>query len=189
MADERQRDYYEILQISPSADADMIHRVYRLLAQRYHPDNGQTGNLARFQEVQEAYAVLSDPPQRARYDADYHMLRRARMRLVATADQVDNDFEAEHALRLRILEALYTQRRIDAQNPGVFDLDLEQLAGAPRERLEFAFWYLISRNLVKRGDSSRLTITADGVDFLEHSLQATHVRRLPAATHHEPPAA
>ena len=37
-------DYYELLQISPNAEPETIHRVYRLLAQRFHPDNGQTGD-------------------------------------------------------------------------------------------------------------------------------------------------
>jgi curved DNA-binding protein len=32
-------DYYEFLQISPNADVDTIHRVYRFLAARFHPDN------------------------------------------------------------------------------------------------------------------------------------------------------
>ena len=35
-------DYYEMLQISPNADSETIHRVYRILAQRYHPDNHDT---------------------------------------------------------------------------------------------------------------------------------------------------
>ena len=41
-------DYYEILQISQNAEPDTIHRVYRLLAQRLHPDNIDTGNAAQF---------------------------------------------------------------------------------------------------------------------------------------------
>ena len=37
-------DYYEILQISPNAEPETVHRVFRLLAQRCHPDNAETGN-------------------------------------------------------------------------------------------------------------------------------------------------
>ena len=37
-------DHYELLQVSPTAEIDTIHRVYRLLAQRFHPDNRETGN-------------------------------------------------------------------------------------------------------------------------------------------------
>ena len=37
-------DYYELLQVSATAEPETIHRVYRLLAQRYHPDNQQSGS-------------------------------------------------------------------------------------------------------------------------------------------------
>ncbi len=37
-------DYYEVLELSPAAETETIHRVYRLLAARYHPDNAQTGD-------------------------------------------------------------------------------------------------------------------------------------------------
>ncbi len=52
-------DYYEVLQISPNADPDMIHRVYRLLAQRYHPDNTASGDEKAFRTITDAYEVLS----------------------------------------------------------------------------------------------------------------------------------
>ena len=54
-------DYYETLQISANAEPETIHRVFRLLAQRFHPDNKESGNGARFRELTEAYQVLSDP--------------------------------------------------------------------------------------------------------------------------------
>ena len=69
MPEPKSLDHYETLQISPSAEPDTIHRVYRLLAQRFHPDNGETGNATRFRLVCEAYEVLSDPERRAQYDA------------------------------------------------------------------------------------------------------------------------
>ena len=61
-------DYYEFLQISPSAEADTVHRVYRYLAARFHPDNRETGNAERFFMLTQAYEVLSDPERRAAYD-------------------------------------------------------------------------------------------------------------------------
>ena len=48
-------DYYEALQISPNAEPEMIHRVYRLLAQRFHPDDKESGSAARFRLISEAY--------------------------------------------------------------------------------------------------------------------------------------
>ena len=53
-------DHYEVLQISPNADQETVQRVFRLLAQRFHPDNQATGNAARFRELHDAYQVLND---------------------------------------------------------------------------------------------------------------------------------
>ena len=64
-------DYYEDLQISPNADNENLERVYRLLAKRYHPDNGQTGSVERFDMITQAYQILSKPEKRAAYDAKY----------------------------------------------------------------------------------------------------------------------
>jgi curved DNA-binding protein len=62
-------DYYEFLQISPGAEAETIHRVYRFLAARFHPDNQKTGDADSFFLLQQAYEVLSNPERRAAYDA------------------------------------------------------------------------------------------------------------------------
>ena len=75
-------DYYDILQVSQTAEPETIHRVYRLLAQRYHPDNLNSGNGDRFRALHEAYSVLSDPESRARYDVSYTERKQQRWRLV-----------------------------------------------------------------------------------------------------------
>ena len=62
-------DYYEFLQISPHADADTIHRVYRYLAGRLHPDNPASGDAEMFRLLKTAYDVLSNPAKRSEYDA------------------------------------------------------------------------------------------------------------------------
>ncbi|UWQ35338.1 DnaJ domain-containing protein (plasmid) [Leisingera sp. M527] len=63
------RDYYKILGIGPSADADEIKRAYRKLARKYHPDINATEEAeAKFKDVNEAYEVLKDPERRAAYD-------------------------------------------------------------------------------------------------------------------------
>src|SRR5882724_3346404 len=68
-------DYYELLQLNPKADPDTIHRVYRILAQRYHPDNKETGDDNLFRRLLEAYKVLTDPEKRAVYDLGLHSIR------------------------------------------------------------------------------------------------------------------
>jgi curved DNA-binding protein CbpA len=170
-------DYYETLQISPNAEPEMIHRVYRLLAQRFHPDNKESGSAARFRQISEAYEVLSVPEKRARYDVAYQQRQQDRWRLVAKGADAENDFVSEQALRLTVLEVLYTQRRMDAAVPGIFATDLERMTGRPREHLEFTLWYLVQKKMITRGDSSLLVITADGVEYLEENYQADIQRR------------
>lgn len=65
-----QRDYYELLGISQTADDDGIKRAYRKLAVELHPDRNPDDPRAeeRFKQASQAYAVLSDPERRKRYD-------------------------------------------------------------------------------------------------------------------------
>ena len=66
-----QRDYYEILGVDKKAPADEIKKAFRKLAVKYHPDRnaGDTAAEEKFKEINEAYAVLSDPEKRQQYDA------------------------------------------------------------------------------------------------------------------------
>ena len=68
MADKR--DYYEVLGVDKNADEAAIKRAYRTLAKKYHPDMNPGNKEAeqKFKEVNEAYAVLSDPDKKAKYD-------------------------------------------------------------------------------------------------------------------------
>lgn len=171
-------DYYEILQISQNADADTIHRVFRLLAQRFHPDNPETGNEEKFRQLHEVYLVLSDPEQRATYDIRHETLKQERWRFVAAGPAADNDVELEQHYRFIILEILYSRRRTEPDHPGLSNLDMSRLIGRPREHLEFTVWYLIQKEMVVRDDSSNLTITAKGVDYVEENPEAKLRRRL-----------
>jgi DnaJ-class molecular chaperone len=64
------RDLYEVLGVSRHAGAEEIKKAYRRLARRHHPDvnPGSAEAERRFKEIQEAYAVLSDPEKRRQYD-------------------------------------------------------------------------------------------------------------------------
>jgi len=71
-------DYYEILGVSRSASSDEIKKAYRKLALKYHPDrnSGDKASEAKFKEISEAYAVLSDKEKKQQYDtygsANFH---------------------------------------------------------------------------------------------------------------------
>jgi len=84
------RDYYETLQLSPNADEETISRVFRILVKRYHPDNADTGNTKKFNEVMEAYRVLSDPEKRAAYDVRYDENRATVLKLFDEASASDS---------------------------------------------------------------------------------------------------
>ena len=66
-----QQDYYEVLEVEPSADAKAVREAYRNLALKYHPDRNQDNPQAteQMKRVNEAYAVLSDPQKRSEFDA------------------------------------------------------------------------------------------------------------------------
>jgi len=66
------KDYYSILEISPSANAQEIKKAFRQLALQYHPDKTEGNNAARirFQEIREAYDILSDPVKKEQYLQD-----------------------------------------------------------------------------------------------------------------------
>jgi len=157
-------DYYEFLQISPSAEPDTIHRVYRFLAARFHPDNQETGDSERFFLLQEAYEVLSDTARRAAYDATRNV---AQPPPLSTWIDFMDHMEGEVNRRLAMLAVLYFQRRINPYCPEVSLPNIEARLGFPRDYLEFTSWYLRSKGFIMRADNSDFTITADGVDFVE----------------------
>ncbi len=68
------RDYYEVLGVAKDADDATLKKAYRKMAKKYHPDTNQGDEVAaeKFKEVQEAYAVLSDPDKRRQYDQFGH---------------------------------------------------------------------------------------------------------------------
>jgi curved DNA-binding protein len=165
MANKTWVDYYEALQLSPSADPETVERVYRLLAKRYHPDNAVSGDADRFNEIRDAYEVLSDPDGRAAYDASYEQSRSQQWQIF---DQgaAGGDRDDDKRLFRGILSLLYIARRRNPDNAGMAPSHLERLLGVPREHLDFPVWYLKKRNYVEILDTGLMAITVDGIDHL-----------------------
>lgn len=169
-------DLYEVLQLNPKADPDTIHRVYRLLAQRFHPDNKDTGDEEEFKRITRAYEILGDPARRASYDAQFSSTRERQWRIFHTPEGA-RGLPSEKPKRFAILHALYLKRVRDPHSPTLSVFELEDLLAVPREHLEFALWYLKERGLVLRGDNNRFQITIAGVDHAE--ALAAEDRNLP----------
>ena len=160
-------DYYELLQLNPKADPDTIHRVYRILAQRFHPDNKETGDGTLFRRLLEAYGVLTDPEKRAVYDLSLHSIRQHTWKVFGSPAAAQPGAISEKQKRRAMLWALYMKRVHDNYQPAMLVQEFEDLLGIPKEHLEFTVWYLKESGLVIRTDANRLLITVKGVDVAE----------------------
>ena len=67
-------DYYEVLGLDRNATSDDIKRAFRSLARKFHPDKNpdDPDSESKFKEVQEAYAILSNPDEKSKYDRYGH---------------------------------------------------------------------------------------------------------------------
>jgi curved DNA-binding protein CbpA len=159
-------DFYEFLQISSHADADTIHRVYRFLAARFHPDNPETGDPEKFFLLKSVYDVLSDPVRRTEYDVNRELRAAEKAPLSSSVDFMD-DLKGETNRRLAVLAVLYYRRRTNPYSPEVGLPELEKRMGFPRDYLDFTTWYLTRKGYITKADNSDFTLTAEGVDFVE----------------------
>lgn len=83
------KDYYQALQIPPSASAAQIRKAYRKLAMEVHPDKNNTQQAsAQFVMISEAYAVLSNPVQRKKYDQARFAGQQATRRIATTPEEI-----------------------------------------------------------------------------------------------------
>jgi curved DNA-binding protein CbpA len=156
-------DYYEILEISPNANLETIDRIFRYLARRYHPDNKDTGDRLRFDEILEAHRTLKDPVKRAQYDIEYQNHSGIRWKLAEEANN-GNGIKRDGDIQDKLLSILYVKRRQDTNDPGIGNVDLERLLGCPREHLEFHLWYLKEKGWIGRLENGLFAITVEGVD-------------------------
>jgi curved DNA-binding protein CbpA len=165
MPDSSLPDHYETLQVSPHADRETIERVFRHLANRYHPDNKESGDSDKFSELVNAHQVLSDPASRAAYDVHYEQVRETRWKIFNQESAV-SEITSDSRVRVAILSLLYVARRNDPSEPGIGIVELERVLACPQHVLQFQLWYLRENTWVERLVTGHFAITASGVDKL-----------------------
>lgn len=174
-------DHYETLQLSSTATVEVVERVYRVLAKRYHPDNQNTGDALRFSDIHTAYEMLSDPVRRAQYDVRYDAHRSQQWQIF---DQQSAGDEREEDRRLfhGILSLLYVARRRDPRHGALGVVTLETMLGCPQQHLEFPIWYLKKRGYIEVEDNGQFGITVDGIDKLSRDELSVPLDRLLSAS-------
>jgi curved DNA-binding protein CbpA len=179
-------DHYEVLQLSQNADAEMIERVYRLLAKRFHPDNGASGDEARFREVHDAYDVLSDREKRAEFDVEFDRQKKVKWQIFDQGSSQDVQQQDQRIFH-GVLSLLYAARRRNPSKGGLGPLYFEEMLGIPREHLEFPLWYLKKRGYTEILETGEVAITVDGIDSMnDRKMSLPDNRLLEQATGSEP---
>jgi hypothetical protein len=154
-------DHHELLRAGMAGDAERLDRVYRAMAFRYHPDNGDTGDSEIFLRISETYRILAvaQPPQE---------LEIAR----SGGTEWQTELRGLKAKRAAVLGLLCQRRMSDYRNAYVSPGELESLTGMPSDEIGFILWYLREKGAVSGSDSSPdFAISAAGVDILESAHQ------------------
>ena len=164
-------DFYELLQLSPNADQAAIHVMRYHLTEKYHPDNKETGDMRKHNDILQAYKVLGSPESRAQYDAEYQRHEKrasfASPNQPAAGLQSQGGVEMERAKRQGLLYLLYQKRVKDMTKPNMTIRDFEAMLGCAKESLEFTLWYLKEKECLRPGDNGTYSISAKGVEFYE----------------------
>ena len=123
-------DYYDLLQLSPNAEEETIHRVFRHLAKKCHPDL-EVGDPERFRLLALAHETLSDQASRAAYDASNQEYWNKKWRVASEASD-GSAFAEDQNTREKLLSLLYVQRRRDMRSPGLGEYEMARLLRIPR---------------------------------------------------------
>ena len=144
-------DHYELLQVSQTADADTIKRIFRHLAKKYHPDLPNGGDPELFRQLVKAHAVLTDVESRAAYDLKYQEYWDQKWQIL----------------------------RQSTEGAVPEEMDLSRMIRLPIELMEFDLWYLHRKGYVERLETGQMAISVEGVDYVEaHTLNISADRLL-----------
>lgn len=160
------QDHYVVLGVKPTANAEAIQLAYTKLVQQYHPSNPDTGDEEKFDALNLAYEVLSQPDLRTQFD---------KLKGIGAENAVPkftglpffSSMGRENGLRAALLCVLYDRRRQKPFTPSLSVRHVENIVSATLEEMTFVLWYLKERKWVISDDKSSLQITASGMEYLE----------------------
>jgi curved DNA-binding protein CbpA len=124
-----------------------------------------------FIRLTEAYRTLSDPEQRARYDAQHRQNKQLRWNIFDQA-RTTAGLEGEQRKRQGILEMLYAKTLHDPERASITLFEFEDMLGCPREHLQAALWFLRGKGFIKSSDNGRHVITVQGFEEAEKNPSA-----------------
>jgi curved DNA-binding protein len=169
-------DYYELLQVDPDCDARILEIAYHYFAKMYHPDNPETADFDRFNQIVEAYRVLRDPQKRAEYDRSCFGDKAESAYRFALHNDLgidENTAVDDGEMHARILMHLYDKRRTKPSEPGIAGWLLQEKLGCTEDRFEFHVWYLKSKGYIELTEQGTLAVTAGGVDHVISMSRST----------------
>lgn len=160
------QDHYIVLGIETNADSETIQSSYSKLAQKFHPNNAEFGDKIKFDAINMAFEVLSDPTLRASFDKVKGVDHEAGNPKF-TGPDFFHALENGASLRLAILCILYDRRRVKSFKPSLSLRHLEGMLAVSGDELNFALWYIKQRGFAINDDKSSMEITVEGMDYLE----------------------
>ena len=160
------QDHYEVLGIDPKADSETVQRAYTKLAQRYHSSNADTGDPEKFEAVNLAYEILSDPILRPEFDRVKGIPDDTGPPRFSGLEFFEN-LGRGTGLRTALLCVLYDRRRNKPFTPSLSMRQIENIVEGTPAELTFVLWFLKQRSFISSDDKSSLQITVIGMDFLE----------------------
>jgi len=174
-------DLYARLQVRPDCDEKILEKAYHHFALKYHPDQAETADVGKFQEVVDAYTVLRDTEKRADYNKQYAAHHGDNVFAFPGSEDTalkDSEAVADADAHQRILMYLYKQRRENAEYPGILGYFVQRMLGCSQESFDFHVWYLKSKGLIGMTEQAELAITIEGVDHVISMSRTAEAEKL-----------
>lgn len=174
-------NYYGTLQVHPNCDARVLEIAFHHHAKMYHPDNAETADTDKFNEIMEAYSVLKDPKKRKDYDLQYS--KQIGVEPQDIPSDIDDGIDEKTAINdaemhNKILLHLYRRRREHPKDVGAIAWSLQEKLKCTDDEFEFYVWYLKSKGFIDITEQGTLAVTIAGVDYVISNCRTNLTEKL-----------